>query len=41
MITNKANPDFIDIEEKKQMFEKLKQRQKRSYKRKNPDLVKN
>lgn len=41
LMENKANPDFIDIEEKKQMFEKLKQRQKRSYKRKNPDLVKN
>lgn len=41
LMENKANPDFIDLEEKKQMFEKLKQRQKRSYKRKNPDLVKN
>lgn len=41
LLENKTSPDFIDLEEKKQMFEKLKQRQKRSYKRKNSDLVKN
>ncbi|WGL58628.1 helix-turn-helix transcriptional regulator [Pigmentibacter sp. JX0631] len=41
LMENKTCPDFIDLEEKKQMFEKLKQRQKRSYKRKNSDLVKN
>ena len=41
LMENKSSPDFIDLEEKKQMFEKLKQRQKRSYKRKNSDLVKN
>ncbi|KAB8039196.1 hypothetical protein GCL60_10105 [Silvanigrella paludirubra] len=41
LLENKSNPDFIDIDEKKVMFDKLREKQKRSYKKKNIELIKN
>lgn len=35
LLENKSNPDFIDVEEKKNIYNKLREKQKRNFKRDN------
>ena len=41
LLEGKSNQDFIDIEEKKNIYNRLREKQKRSYKKKNEEIMEN
>ncbi len=41
LLDGKSNPDFIDIEEKKNIYKRLREKQKRGYKKKNEEIRNN